>query len=58
MLVELRPKGAWLVLDEKTGEPVPVTGRARTLVDEAVGNYQSSSQAFRSGSLRVAGFGR
>jgi phosphoglycerol transferase MdoB-like AlkP superfamily enzyme len=58
MLVELRPKGAWLVLDEKTGEPVPVTGRARTLVDEAVGYYQSSSQAFRSGSLRVAGFGR
>ncbi|NJD88408.1 MAG: LTA synthase family protein [Betaproteobacteria bacterium] len=53
LLVELRPKGAWLVLDAKTGEPAPVTERARALVDEAVGYYQSSSQAFRSGALRV-----
>ena len=56
--MELRPKGAWLVLDAKTGEPAPVTERARALVDEAVGYYQSSSQAFRSGALRVAGSGR
>ncbi len=53
LLVELRPKGVWRVLDAKTGEPAPVTERARTLVDEAVGYYQSSSQAFRSGALRA-----
>jgi phosphoglycerol transferase MdoB-like AlkP superfamily enzyme len=53
MLVELRPKGVWMVLDAKTGEPVTVTPRARALVDEAVGYYQSGSQAFRSGALKV-----
>ena len=53
MLVELRPKGVWLVLDGRTGEPVPATDRARTLRDEAVGYYQTSSQAFRSGALKV-----
>ena len=53
MLVELRPKGVWLVVDGKTGEPVPVTARARALVDEAVGYYQSSSHAFRSGALKA-----
>lgn len=53
MLVELRPKGAWLVVDAKTGERVPVTERVRQLVDEAVGYYQSSSQAFRSGALKA-----
>jgi phosphoglycerol transferase MdoB-like AlkP superfamily enzyme len=57
MLVELRPKGAWLVVDEKTGERVPVTERARQLVDEAVGYYQSSSQAFRSGALKAGARG-
>ena len=36
LLVELRPKGVSLVLDAKTGEPVPKDGRARQLVDEAV----------------------
>lgn len=53
MLVELRPKGVWMVLDAKTGERAPVTARARALVDEAVGYYQSASQAFRSGALKV-----
>ena len=53
LLVELRPKGVTIVLDAKTGEPVPKEGRARQLVDEAVGYYQSSSQAFRSGALKV-----
>ena len=53
MLVELRPKGVWLGVDGKTGEPVPVTARARALVDEAVGYYQSSSHAFRSGALKA-----
>jgi hypothetical protein len=51
--VELRPKGVSLGLDAKTGEPVPKTGRAQHLVDEAVGYYRSSSQAFRSGALKV-----
>ena len=53
LLVELRPKGVALVLDAKTGEPVARTGRAGQLVDEAVAYYQSSSQAFRSGALKV-----
>ncbi len=54
MLVELRPKSVVRVTDATTGAELPVSGRAKELVDEAVGYYQSASQAFRSGALRVA----
>ena len=53
LLVELRPKGAWRVVDPATGGALPATEHARHLVDEAVGYYQSASRAFRSGALRA-----
>jgi phosphoglycerol transferase MdoB-like AlkP superfamily enzyme len=52
-LVELRPKGQVRVVDEKTGEVLPQDDSNRYLIEEAVGYYQSASQAFRSGALKV-----
>jgi len=55
MLVELRPQRRVRVVDAATGKPWPSTPESQHFTDEAIGYYQSASDAFRRGALRRSG---
>jgi phosphoglycerol transferase MdoB-like AlkP superfamily enzyme len=55
MLVELRPQRRVRVVDAETGKELPSTPESRHFTDEAIGYYQSASDAFRRGALRKSG---
>jgi phosphoglycerol transferase MdoB-like AlkP superfamily enzyme len=55
MLVELRPQRRVRVVDAATGKPWPSTPESQHFTDEAIGYYQSASDAFRRGALRQSG---
>ncbi len=54
VLVELRPKGSYRIVDASTGKPLPLDIRTTAVLDQAVANYQVASDALRSGALKVA----
>jgi hypothetical protein len=43
------------VVDAATGKELPSTPETRHFTDEAIGYYQSASDAFRRGALRKSG---
>ncbi len=53
ILVELKPKGEYRIVDAASGRELPRDARGMHFVDEAVGYYESASQAFRSGALKA-----
>lgn len=55
MIVELRPQRRVRVVDAATGKELPSTPETRHFTDEAIGYYQSASDAFRRGALRKSG---
>ena len=55
MLVELRPQRRVRVLDAATGRELLESATTRHTADETIAYYQSASDAFRSGALRMPG---
>jgi phosphoglycerol transferase MdoB-like AlkP superfamily enzyme len=53
MLVELRPKREFRIIDAASGQPLPLNDATRGVLDEAVSYYQVASEAYRSGALRA-----
>jgi phosphoglycerol transferase MdoB-like AlkP superfamily enzyme len=53
VLVELRPKGSFRIVDAASGRPLTLGAGTRGVLDEAVSYYQVASDAFRSGALKV-----
>ena len=49
--IELRPQRRWRALDADSGKEIPANEAALKSLDEAVGYYQSASEAFRPGTL-------
>jgi phosphoglycerol transferase MdoB-like AlkP superfamily enzyme len=54
IIVELKPKGRYHVVDAETGQTRAQDARSAQLLDEAVSYYQVASRAYRSGELRLA----
>jgi phosphoglycerol transferase MdoB-like AlkP superfamily enzyme len=54
VLVELRPKGRYRFVDAASGQELPENEHNRYLLGEAISYYQTASDAFRSGALRMA----
>lgn len=54
VLVELRPKGRYRVIDAASGRPRAEDGRTRHLLDEAIAYYQTASEMLKHGGLRLA----
>jgi phosphoglycerol transferase MdoB-like AlkP superfamily enzyme len=52
ILVELRPQQRWRLVDPVSGADLPDSAHGQQLLDEAIGYYQSASEAYRSGILR------
>lgn len=52
VLVELRPRRRWRLVDPVSGKELPVDEKGKHLLDEAIGYYQAASEAYRSGILR------
>jgi phosphoglycerol transferase MdoB-like AlkP superfamily enzyme len=53
VLVELRPKGRVRVVDAVSGQPRGDEATNKRYVDAAIAYYQSASQAFRNGGLKL-----
>jgi membrane-anchored protein YejM (alkaline phosphatase superfamily) len=53
VLVELRPKGGYRIVDAQSGRPLALDKSTGAVLDEAVSHYQVASEAFRSGALRI-----
>jgi phosphoglycerol transferase MdoB-like AlkP superfamily enzyme len=53
MLVELRPKGEYRVLEAASGKALPLNDTTRHVLDQAVSYYEVASDAFRAGALKV-----
>ncbi len=53
VLVELRPKAQVQVVDPVSGQSIPESAATRAAVEAAIGYYQSASQSFRNGGLRL-----
>jgi phosphoglycerol transferase MdoB-like AlkP superfamily enzyme len=53
VLVELRPKGGYRIVDAASGKPLALDRVTGPVLDEAVSYYQVASDAFRSGALKV-----
>ena len=53
VLVELRPKAQVRVVDAVTGQAREETAQTRAAVEAAIGYYQSASQSFRNGGMRL-----
>ncbi|HUL64263.1 MAG TPA: hypothetical protein VLW55_06575 [Burkholderiaceae bacterium] len=53
MLVELRPKGEYRILEAASGEALPLNDTTRHVLDQAVSYYEVASDAFRTGALEV-----
>jgi phosphoglycerol transferase MdoB-like AlkP superfamily enzyme len=55
LVVELKPKQRWRVVDATTSEDRPLDARGQRLIDQAVSYYQIASHAFANGELSVLG---
>jgi phosphoglycerol transferase MdoB-like AlkP superfamily enzyme len=53
VVVELKPKGRYRIVDADSGQPRAEDARSAQLLDEAISYYQSASRAYRSGELRI-----
>lgn len=53
VLVELRPKSRYRVVDAESGQPRPDEAANARYVDAAIAYYQTASQAFRRGALKL-----
>jgi len=51
VVVELKPKGRYRIVDAETGKPRAEDARSAQLLDEAISYYQSASVAYKSGAL-------
>ena len=54
IVVELKPKGRYRIVDAESGKPRAEDARAAQLLDEAISYYQSASLAYKSGALGFA----
>ena len=54
IVVELKPKGRYRIVDADSGEPRAEDAHTARLLDEAVSYYQSASVAYKSGDLKLA----
>jgi phosphoglycerol transferase MdoB-like AlkP superfamily enzyme len=54
IVVELKPKGRYRVVDAATGKTRAEDARSAQLLDEAVSYYQIASRAYRTGQLKMA----
>ena len=54
VIVELKPKGSYRIVDAATGLARKEDARSAQLLDEAISYYQVASRAYRSGELKVA----
>src|SRR5258705_5517401 len=54
VVVELKPKGRYRIVDAGTGLAIPEDARSARLLDEAISYYQLASRAYRSGELKLA----
>ena len=54
LIVELKPKRRYRIVDASTGEARKEDARSAALLDQAISYYQVASRAYRSGELRVA----
>lgn len=52
VVVELRPKGEWRLVDAASGERLTPDPHGESLRDEAISQYQVASEAYRRGDLR------
>jgi hypothetical protein len=53
VVVELKPKGRYRVVDAATGLERKEDARSAQLLDEAIAYYQVASRAYRSGELKL-----
>jgi len=54
VVVELKPKGRYRIVDAGTGLAIPEDARSARLLEEAISYYQLASRAYRSGELKLA----
>ena len=54
IVVELKPKQRYRIVDAETGEPRKEDARTAQLLDEAISYYQVASRAYRTGQLRMS----
>jgi phosphoglycerol transferase MdoB-like AlkP superfamily enzyme len=54
VVVELKPKGRYRIVDAGTGLAIAEDARSARLLDEAISYYQLASRAYRSGELKLA----
>ena len=53
VLVELRPKGEYRIVDAVSAAPLPLDEKTGRVLDQAVSYYQVASDAYRTGALKV-----
>jgi phosphoglycerol transferase MdoB-like AlkP superfamily enzyme len=53
IVVELKPKGRYRVVDAQTGRTLKGDAHTARLMDEAISYYQVASRAYRTGQLRI-----
>ena len=53
VLVELRPKGEYRIVDAVSAAPLPLDEKTGHVLDQAVSYYQVASDAYRTGALKV-----
>jgi len=53
VIVELKPKGRYRIVDAGNGQALPEDARTARLLDEAISYYQLASRAYRSGELKL-----
>lgn len=52
-VVELKPKARYSIVDAENGQPQAEDALTAQLLDEAISYYQSASEAYRSGDLKL-----
>jgi phosphoglycerol transferase MdoB-like AlkP superfamily enzyme len=53
VLIELRPKGSYRIVEAESGKPLPLDDRTGPLLDQAVAYYEVASEAYQTGALKV-----
>jgi membrane-anchored protein YejM (alkaline phosphatase superfamily) len=53
VLIELRPKGAYRIVDVTSGKLLPLDAVTQRVLDRGVAYYQLASDAYRTGALKV-----
>ncbi len=54
IIVELRPKGRYRIVDAASGKTRPEDAHSARLLEEAISYYQVASRAYRSGQMKLA----